>query len=117
MSRIAYVGLTLALLVASLALAGVTGWIDYLAAAAARGQVASAPGFTLHLAHELALHWQAAFLQVLWQVVGLALVLQLGTATARERAERVERKLDALLHYLALDREREEIDSNGERRD
>jgi hypothetical protein len=46
-------------------------------------------------------NWQSEFLQLLWQVVGLALLLYIGSPQSKEGDDRIEAKLDALLHRVA----------------
>ena len=42
-------------------------------------------------------NWQSEFLQLMWQVGGLALLLYVGSPQSREGDERKEAKLDAIL--------------------
>jgi len=46
-------------------------------------------------------NWQSEFLQLLWQVVGLAYFLYLGSPSSKENDDRVEAKIDALLRINA----------------
>jgi hypothetical protein len=45
-------------------------------------------------------NWQSEFLQLLWQVAGLAFFLYLGSPQSREGDERKEEKLDAILREI-----------------
>ena len=45
-------------------------------------------------------NWQSEFLQLIWQVAGLALLLYVGSPQSKESDDRVEAKLDAVLHRL-----------------
>ena len=42
-------------------------------------------------------NWQSEFLQLLWQVVGLAYFLYIGSPASKENDDRLEAKVDALL--------------------
>lgn len=42
-------------------------------------------------------NWQSEFLQLIWQVAGLAILLCVGSPQSREGDERTEAKLDAIL--------------------
>jgi hypothetical protein len=42
-------------------------------------------------------NWQSEFLQLLWQVVGLAYFLYVGTPASMENDDRLEAKIDELL--------------------
>lgn len=46
-------------------------------------------------------NWQSEFLQLLWQVAGLAFLLHVGSPQSKEGDDRMEAKLDAIL--LAVD--------------
>jgi hypothetical protein len=46
-------------------------------------------------------NWQSEFLQLLWQVVGLAYFLYIGSPSSKENDDRMEAKLDALLRINA----------------
>jgi hypothetical protein len=48
-------------------------------------------------------NWQSEFLQLVWQAVGLALLLFWGSSQSREGDERVEAKLDRLLEANGID--------------
>jgi hypothetical protein len=48
-------------------------------------------------------NWQSEFLQLVWQAVGLALLLFWGSSQSKESDERIEAKLDALLKERGLD--------------
>jgi hypothetical protein len=51
-------------------------------------------------------NWQSEFLQLLWQVGGLALLLYVGSPQSREGDERKEAKLDAILRRVDPDADR-----------
>ena len=48
-------------------------------------------------------NWQSEFLQLIWQAVGLALLLFWGSSQSKESDERIEAKLDALLEDRGVD--------------
>jgi hypothetical protein len=45
-------------------------------------------------------NWQSEFLQLLWQVAGLTILLHIGSPQSKEGDERKEAKLDAILQRL-----------------
>jgi len=64
-------------------------------------------------------NWQSEFLQLLWQVVGLAYFLYVGSPASKENGDRQEAKIDALLELVGKDRGLaliKEIDDSHERR-
>ena len=59
-------------------------------------------------------NWQSEFLQLIWQVGGLAMLLWVGSPQSKEGDDRIEAKIDAILQ--AVDRKNadkliEEIDA------
>jgi hypothetical protein len=48
-------------------------------------------------------NWQSEFLQLIWQAVGLALLLVWGSSQSKESDERIEAKLDRLLAERGID--------------
>jgi hypothetical protein len=48
-------------------------------------------------------NWQSEFLQLVWQAVGLALLLFWGSSQSKESDERIEAKLDVLLAERGID--------------
>ena len=49
-------------------------------------------------------NWQSEFLQLLWQVVGLAYFLYVGSPSSKENDDRLEAKVDALIRLKAGER-------------
>ena len=49
-------------------------------------------------------NWRSEFLQLLWQVVGLAYFLYVGSPSSKEKDDRVEAKIDALLELVGRER-------------
>ena len=61
-------------------------------------------------------NWQSEFLQLLWQVVGLAYFLYVGSPSSKENDDRMEAKIDSLLRLQAgVDRGQEIIDELDDR--
>lgn len=48
-------------------------------------------------------NWQSEFLQLIWQAAGLSFLYFWGSSQSKESDDRMERKLDALLHERGLD--------------
>jgi hypothetical protein len=48
-------------------------------------------------------NWQSEFLQLMWQVGGLALLLYVGSPQSKEGDSRREKKLEAILRAVAPD--------------
>ena len=53
--------------------------------------------YVVELTRDTLENWQSEFLQLLWQVAGLALLLHVGSPQSKEGDDRMEAKLDAIL--------------------
>jgi hypothetical protein len=58
-------------------------------------------------------NWQSEFLQLVWQAMGLALLLYWGSSQSKESDERIEAKLDALLDDRGIDSKAINREING----
>jgi hypothetical protein len=95
----AYAWITLGFFLVSLLLHWWFGWSAFVDEAAERGQSALFGNYFVQMARDTFENWQSEFLQLLWQVVGLAYFLYLGSPTSHENDDRLEAKVDALLHF------------------
>jgi hypothetical protein len=73
------------------------GWFAYLDEQAALGQPADAAGYFIEMSRDTLENWQSEFLQLLWQVGGLAFLLFVGSPQSKEGTDRMEAKIDELL--------------------
>jgi hypothetical protein len=55
-------------------------------------------------------NWQSEFLQLMWQVGGLAFLLYVGSPQSKESEQRLERKLDAILQRVEPEKAQEIIE-------
>jgi hypothetical protein len=95
----AYAWLTLAFFLGSLILHWWFGWRAFLEEAAEHSQSAAFGPYAIQMLRDTFENWQSEFLQLLWQVVGLAYFLYLGSPSSHENDDRLEAKVDALLHF------------------
>jgi hypothetical protein len=54
-------------------------------------------------------NWQSEFLQLLWQVVGLAYFLYVGSPSSKENDDQMEAKVDSLLRIVGGEKAQEVI--------
>jgi hypothetical protein len=73
------------------------GWLAYLDEQRALGQPVEISGYAIEMARDTFENWQSEFLQLLWQVCGLAILLYVGSPQSKEEEERNDAKLDAIL--------------------
>jgi hypothetical protein len=103
MKRYAYLWITLAFFLVSIGLHWLFGWYAYVEESAEHGQTAEVSGWLVEMSRDTFENWQSEFLQLLWQVVGLAFFLFVGSPASKENDDRVEAKIDALLRINAGD--------------
>jgi hypothetical protein len=76
------------------------GWFAYLDEQRALGQTPEVSGYLIEMSRDTLENWQSEFLQLLWQVGGLALLLFVGSPQSKEGSDRMEAKIDALLKLV-----------------
>jgi len=98
-----YVWVTLIFFLFSLALHWIFGWKTFVQDQAQHHQaVVFADYFNLMMRDTME-NWQSEFLQLIWQVAGLAFLLYIGSPQSREGDERKEEKLDYIIKKLDPD--------------
>nr|WP_047166528.1 DUF6766 family protein [Sphingomonas sp. Y57] len=105
MKKYAYGWLTCLFFLVSMAGHWVFGWFAYVDEAIQHGQQASVAEFAVQIARDTFENWQSEFLQLIWQVVGLAYFLYVGSPASKENDDRLEAKVDALLKLSGKDGE------------
>ena len=95
--KYAYAWITLSFFLGSLILHWYFGWRAYVAEAAEHGQLAQQGEYLDLMLRDTFENWQSEFLQLMWQVCGLAYFLYVGSPSSKENDDRVEAKIDALL--------------------
>lgn len=76
------------------------GWFAYADEQASHGQPADVGGYTVEMLRDTFENWQSEFLQLIWQVGGLAYFLYLGSPQSKEGDDRVEAKIEAVLRRV-----------------
>ena len=115
LKKYAYAWITLAFFTVSIALHWGFGWFAYLDEAREHGQTAQLSPWLIQMGRDTFENWQSEFLQLLWQVVGLAYFLYVGSPASKENDDRVEAKIDALLELVGKEKGKaliEDIDEN-----
>jgi len=103
MKRYAYGWITVLFFLFSIAGHWVFGWYAFVNDAAEHGQTPVFSQFAIELGRDTFENWQSEFLQLLWQVVGLAYFLYVGSPASKENDDRMEAKIDALLRRTGGD--------------
>ncbi|MGK6320446.1 DUF6766 family protein [Sphingomonas sp. DT-204] len=115
MKRYAYAWITLAFFLGSLALHWFFGWQAFVDEATQHSQSPEVSSYLSEMLRDTFENWQSEFLQLLWQVVGLAYFLYVGSPSSKENDDRVEAKIDALIRLQAGERADSIIDTIDER--
>ena len=97
LGKYAYAWLTLGFFLGSLVLHWVFGWRAFADEAEQHGQAAEVAGYLNEMLRDTFENLQSEFLQLLWQVVGLAYFLYVGSPSSKENDDRLEAKVDALI--------------------
>jgi hypothetical protein len=98
--RYGYAWITAGFFLLSLAGHWIFGWFAYVDEQRAHDRPVEVSGYTIEMGRDTLENWQSEFLQLLWQVGGLAILLFIGSPQSKEEDDRMEEKLDAILRKL-----------------
>lgn len=104
MKKYAYGWLTAGFFLVSIGLHWLFGWYAFVDEQAGMGQPAELAPYLTQMGRDTFENWQSEFLQLIWQVVGLAYFLYVGSPASKENDDRSEAKLDALLKLVGKER-------------
>src|SRR5687767_11038894 len=88
-TRYSYGWVTLGFFVISLVGHWLFGWFAYVDEQNAHGQPIEVPSYLVEMTRDTLENWQSEFLQLLWQVGGLAFLLFLGSPQSKEGHDRI----------------------------
>lgn len=108
--RYAYGWLTLLFFLGSLCLHWLFGWYAFVEESVSHGQSPEFKNYANEMLRDTFENWQSEFLQLLWQVVGLAYFLYLGSPASKENDDRMEAKIDALMRMTGGEKAQEIIE-------
>ena len=110
MRKYAYAWITLGFFAISLALHWWFGWQAYVDEAREHGQAPESAAYATEMLRDTFENWQSEFLQLMWQVLGLAYFLYIGSPASHENDDRTEVKIDAILRAIGGDKADQLID-------
>jgi hypothetical protein len=76
------------------------GWFTYVSEQQAHSQPIEVSAYVVQMMRDTLENWQSEFLQLLWQVGGLAFLLYVGSPQSKEGDDRMEAKLDEILRRV-----------------
>ena len=97
MKRNAYGWITAGFFLVSIIGHWLFGWYAFVDEAQSHHQAPDVSAYLMEMGRDTLENWQSEFLQLLWQVLGLAYFLYVGSPASKEGSERLEAKVDELL--------------------
>ena len=101
--KYSFAWVTIGFLVLSLIGHWVFGWFSYVNEQAMHQAPVEAGDYVVEMLRDTFENWQSEFLQLLWQVVGLTILLHVGSPQSKDSEDRSEAKLDAILRQVDPD--------------
>jgi len=95
--RYGFFWVTLVLFLGSLIGHWIFGWYAFVDEQRAHGQAIDVSQYLILMGRDTLENWQSEFLQLIWQVAGLAWLLHVGSPQSKEGDDRKEEKLDRIL--------------------
>jgi hypothetical protein len=104
--RYGFFWVTLILFVGSLLGHWSFAWLSFVSEQEAHGLPVEFGQYAVQTARDTLENWQSEFLQLIWQVAGLAYLLHIGSPQSKEGDERKEEKIDRILAAVDKDGEK-----------
>ena len=104
LKKYAYAWITLGFFTVSILLHWIFGWFAFVEEQQSHGQAAELSPYLIEMGRDTFENWQSEFLQLLWQVVGLAYFLYVGSPSSKENDDRMEAKIDAILEFVGKEK-------------
>jgi hypothetical protein len=95
-----FLWVTLLFFLFSAAVHWIFGWQAYKNEQEAHNQPVVVKEYAVEMVRDTAENWQSEFLQLIWQVAGLAFLIYLGSPQSKVGDERKEEKLDYIIRQL-----------------
>jgi hypothetical protein len=98
--KYSFAWVTIGFLILSLVGHWVFGWLSYVNEQTMHAAPIEMSAFLMAMLRDTFENWQSEFLQLLWQVVGLTLLLHVGSPQSKDSEDRSEAKLDEILRRV-----------------
>lgn len=102
-TRYGFLWITLILFIASFAGHWTFAWFAFVQEQIAHNEAVVVTDFLITVSRDTLENWQSEFLQLMWQVAGLAYLFYVGSPQSKEGDDRKEEKLDLILKAVAKD--------------
>jgi hypothetical protein len=100
LKRYGFLWITLILFLGSFAGHWMFAWFAYVDEARSHDQIVQVSEYLMEISRDTLENWQSEFLQLMWQVAGLAYLFYIGSPQSKEGDDRKEEKLDLILRKL-----------------
>jgi hypothetical protein len=100
LKKFGFAWVTLGFLIISLVGHWVFGWLAYVDEQQSLSQPVEASGYVIEMLRDTFENWQSEFLQLLWQVVGLTILLYVGSPQSKESEDRSEAIMEEILRNV-----------------
>ena len=100
LKKYGFAWVTLGFLAISLVGHWLFGWFAYVDEQDAVGRSVETTGYLVEMLRDTFENWQSEFLQLLWQVVGLTLLLYVGSPQSKDSEDRSEAMLEEILRKV-----------------
>lgn len=98
--KYSYVWVTLILFLGSLIGHWLFAWFAFVSEQQAHGQPIIVSEYLIEVLRDTLENWQSEFLQLIWQVAGLAFLFYVGSPQSKEGNDRLEEKVDEILQAV-----------------
>jgi hypothetical protein len=98
--RYGYTWVTAGFLIVTLIGHWLFGWFAFVEEQRSHGQPIEVGAYSIEMLRDTMENWQSEFLQLIWQVAGLSLLMHVGSPQSKEGEDRMEAKIDALVLTL-----------------
>jgi hypothetical protein len=92
--------ITLGLFIMSISLHWIFSWYSYVQEQTEHNQPLKFNDYLNETMRDTMENWQSEFLQLMWQVVGLAMLWYIGSHQSKESIDRREEKIDSIIKEL-----------------
>lgn len=102
-----YIWITLILFLGSFIGHWIFGWYTYVSDQEEHNQPVEVSDYMNEMFETMFENWQSEFLQLMWQVAGLAFLFYVGSPQSKEGDDRKEEKIDLILKAVSKDGEKQ----------
>ena len=106
-SRYSFVWITAFFFLFSLVGHWIFAWYAFVDEQLTHGEPIETSAYIIETARDTLENWQSEFLQLIWQVVGLAFLFYVGSSQSKEGDDRKEEKIDLILKAVSKEGEEE----------